>query len=538
MLFDPAERHFAEIMSRLVNTNPFLPDWVALEREALGPTYRESPPVYSRSGIWDPRRVHPNLELLHGRNCRLAEQGRQRLEQGVTATDEERPLYESVALYQVYENCYEAFSAVVDYGHCEAADSGNEAKGGPHWKTAIAAAWDGFRADYARFFRKFGMRLWEGQEPAHVFACFFQMRRAFHHIYNNILGSSQIAARLRGAVWQTIFTHDLRRWSRSLYGRMGDFPTLITGPSGTGKELVARAVGLSRHVPFDARKKQFETNDPKRPTADPGGSFYPLNLSALAQTLIESELFGHVAGAFTGAVSERWGKLDEEVCDAYGTVFLDEIGELDAAIQVKLLRVLQDRRFQRLGENKDRRFVGKIVAATNRDLAAEMRAGRFREDFYYRLCADRIETPSLRDQLAEAPEDLYHLLFFVARKAIGDEEAEPLALEVQRWIDQNLGPDYPWPGNFRELEQCVRNVMIRHTYEPVPLRARPANDPRQELAAAVVEGALTAADLERRYFTLVYAQKGSFQEAAEHLGCDWRTLRSKIDPGFLQKLQE
>src|SRR5262249_34835056 len=151
------------------------------------------------------------------------------------------------------------------------------------------------------------------------------------------------------------------------------------------------------------------------------------------QTLIESELFGHVAGAFTGAVSERWGKLDEEVCDEYGTVFLDEIGELDAGIQVKLLRVLQDRRFQRLGENEDRKFVGKIVAATNRDLPAEMRAGRFREDFYYRLCADRIETPSLLDQLEETPDDLYHLLFFVARKAIGDEEAEPLALEVQRW---------------------------------------------------------------------------------------------------------
>src|SRR5262249_17192229 len=161
--------------------------------------------------------------------------------------------------------------------------------------------------------------------------------------------------------------------------------------------------------------------------ANPGGSFYPLNLSALAPTLIESELFGHVEGAFTGAVADRDGKLDGEVCNRYGTGFLHEIGELDQGVQGKLLRGLQRRQFQRLGETEDREFVGKTVAATNCDLAAEMRAGRFREDFYYRLCADHITTPSLREQLAEAPDDLYSLLVFIARKEIGDDEAEALA---------------------------------------------------------------------------------------------------------------
>src|SRR5207244_4143346 len=139
-------------------------------------------------------------------------------------------------------------------------------------------------------------------------------------------------------------------------------------------------------------------------------------------------------------------------------VFLDEIGELDAGIQVKLLRVLQTGRFQKLGASDDLEFRGKIIAATNRDLAAEMRAGRFREDFYYRLCADRITTPSLREQLADAPDDLHDMLRFIARKEIGEAEAESLAAEVGDWIRQNLGRDYPWPGNFRELEQCVRNV--------------------------------------------------------------------------------
>src|SRR5439155_14349722 len=121
-------------------------------------------------------------------------------------------------------------------------------------------------------------------------------------------------------------------------------------------------------------------------------------------TLIETELFGHRKGAFTGAVADRPGWL--EVCPPFGTVFLDEIAETQAAIQVKLLRVVQTRTFQRVGETQDRPFRGKIVAATNRDLAAEMQAGRFRPDLYYRLCSNVIETPSLAAQLREAPDEL------------------------------------------------------------------------------------------------------------------------------------
>lgn len=166
-----------------------------------------------------------------------------------------------------------------------------------------------------------------------------------------------------------------------------------------------------------------------------------------------------------------------------------------------------------------------------------MRAGRFREDFYYRLCADRITTPSLREQLADAPDDLHDMLRFIARKEIGAPEADALAAEVADWINANLGRDYPWRGNFRELEQCVRNVMIRQTYEPVQTRAA-CDDPRQELAAAVVDGTLTADELERRYFTLVYAQAGSYQATARRLRCNWRTLRGKIDLAFLQRLTQ
>jgi len=492
-LFNSSDRHFVEVFPRLITCNPFLPEWVALEREALGSEFKEAPPIYSRMSEWEPMRLHPNVQALGEHVDRLARETLRKLTDGERATVKELDLYQELVLYHLYRK--------------RADELDNLAL--RTLKTPVSEIWNTFQTDWDCFFGVAGLTFPTANRPElrpeHVFAWFFQLRRAFYLIYAKIVGRSEPAGRLRGAVWQSIFTCNMQRYLRTLYKQMGSLPTLITGPSGTGKELVAEAVGLSRYVPFNLKNKQFETNK-----ANPGGSFFPLNISSLAATLIESELFGHVKGSFTMAVKDRDGKLDERVCDKFGTVFLDEIGELDALIQVKLLRVLQQRQFQRLGENEDRKFVGKIIAATNRNLEAEMQAGRFREDFYYRLCADRITTPSLQEQLDKKQDDLHNLLLFIARKEIGQDEAESLATEVEAWIRKNLRGNYPWPGNFRELEQCVRNVMIRQEYEPVEPHPSPrCDDPRQELAAAVAEGSLTADELEQRYFTLVYAQTGS-----------------------------
>lgn len=365
----PGERGFLERLSRLATANPFLPERVELEREILQEEFEEVSPVWSKRLD----RQNPNVVKLAARAEAVAKPIRARLASGEKLSASDARLYEELVFYVLYYRFEEDFGRAME----DAAVRFYE----PFCREAL-----GLLAPPASSGRI------ESELP-HWFSFLFQIRRASHHIFEFIVGSSYPAARLRAAIWQSIFTHDLRRYRRALFDRMADVSTLVIGPSGTGKELVARAIGSSRYIPFQPRVGRF--------ALDVADAFYPMNLSALAPTLIESELFGHRRGAFTGALADRTGFF--AICPALGTVFLDEIGDLDPAIQVKLLRVLQTREFQSLGETKTQRFEGKIVAATHRDLGAEMRAGRFREDLYYRLCSDLIATPSLREQLKDAP---------------------------------------------------------------------------------------------------------------------------------------
>ncbi|MBV9494990.1 MAG: sigma-54-dependent Fis family transcriptional regulator, partial [Acidobacteria bacterium] len=410
------EKHLAIETAALAYANPFLEDRILHEQRLLGRDYVPSQPYWSLETDLDRK---DNVERISELSTRLAITLRDRLAEGAKATDEERRLYEDVVIYVVYERYRDGFLELDVRG-----------------ERGRVGFWPAFRRDLVDFLPE------RAQDAAHLFACFYQVRRAFQHIFTAIIGRSRVAARLRAAAWQSIFSHDMRRYRRSLHARMADTTTLITGPTGTGKELVARAIGLSRYLPFDERTERFAE----------GSSFVGLNLTALSPTVLESELFGHRKGSFTGAMHDREGYL--ESCGEHGTVFLDEIGEVDPAVQVKLLRVLQNRTFQRLGDTATRRFKGKIVAATNRDLVAEIARGRFREDFYYRLCSDTIVTPSLDEQLRGEPDELRHLVRFISARVAGEEEAATLTDQVCDAIAPMR--DYRWPGNFRELEQCVR----------------------------------------------------------------------------------
>ena len=290
-----------------------------------------------------------------------------------------------------------------------------------------------------------------------------------------------------------------------------------------GSEMCIR--DRSQYAPFNYKTCQFDY--------EPQSSFLPLNLTALSPTLIESELFGHRKGAFTGAVIDRVGWL--EACSSNGAVFLDEIGELDLGLQVKLLRVLQQRTYCRLGETTERTFHGKIIAATNRDLEKEIAAYRFREDFYFRICSDRIQTPSLREQLQQRPEDLNWLVESITEKQLGEDSTE-FAHEISDWISKNLGPDYPWSGNIRELEQCVRSYIIRQNYEPIQTSASNSQSEVPTWLQDAVAGTATADTLLRKYCTWVYSKKGSYEKTAQILNIDRRTVKAKLDEELLQEL--
>ncbi len=499
-LLNRAERRLAEGARVLTLSNPFLPERIEAEKAILGAHHHAIDPVWSIRA--DVAEETPNVLEIRRRTGALAEAVRDRVRAGAAATDGELDLSADLAQYVLYDRHHARFrdGALADL------DGDTRFP----WKDL----YEEFRQDAADLLHRPGHDRPRHLRTEHLFALCFQIRRAFHHIFSCLAGASMAGARLRASVWQSIFTHDLRRFQRSLYRRMGDSNTLITGPSGTGKELVAQAIGLSRYVPYDPVEGRFETEIATR--------FHAVNLAALSPTLIESELFGHRKGAFTGALMGRAGWFEE--CGPHGSVFLDETSEVEPAIQVKLLRVLQSRSFVRLGETKPRTFEGKVIAATNRDPAEEMRAGRFREDLYYRLCADVIETPTLREQLRETPGDRRRLIRFLAVRLVGEEEADELADEAERWIEEALPADYAWPGNVRELEQCVRNVLIRHEYRPTPGPA----DAKDELDRVLADLDITAEELVSRYARAVHARTGTYEGAARVLGLDRRTVKRKI----------
>ncbi|RJR22353.1 MAG: PAS domain-containing protein [Desulfobacteraceae bacterium] len=209
-----------------------------------------------------------------------------------------------------------------------------------------------------------------------------------------------------------------------------DFPVHISGETGTGKELVALAIH----------------NESQRA----GRPFVPINCGALPEGILESELFGHVKGAFTGAIRDKKGRF--ELADG-GTIFLDEVAELPRTVQVKLLRVVQESRFEKVGDEKTISVNVRLISATNRDLRQEVASGRFREDLYYRICVVPIHLPPLRERKADIPLLAEHFLAQAAEK-------NSRHLLLSRTSTEALNA-YDWPGNIRELQSAVHYAIVR-----------------------------------------------------------------------------
>ncbi|NNE90416.1 MAG: sigma-54-dependent Fis family transcriptional regulator [Verrucomicrobiales bacterium] len=277
---------------------------------------------------------------------------------------------------------------------------------------------------------------------------------------------------------------------------------LILGESGTGKSVVARAIHERSHL----SSKPFVT----------------VHCPSLSKELLESELFGHVKGSFTGAVKDKWGKVHAA---NGGTLFLDEIGELPLDIQPKLLRLLQEREYERVGENKTRQADVRIIAATNRNLKQDVKDGEFREDLYYRLNVITAEMPPLRsrpEDLSKFAEEFFE--FFTkqtGRKISGFSKSAEARL---------MG--YSWPGNVRELRNALERAVILATGDQIQPEDLPAptgsvNGDSDDSDGLHIGADATLEELEEEHLRRVLSRTSSLQEAATVLGIDQATLYRK-----------
>ena len=361
------------------------------------------------------------------------------------------------------------------------------------------------------------LRAWGFSEEhsCRYFAILYQLRRAYFFINRDLPGLSESMRALRERLWRNVFTEDLRLYERHLWSRMEDFSTFLLGETGTGKGTAAGALGRSGWIPFDEKRGRFADSFTTL--------FVPINLSQFTESLIESELFGHRKGSFTGAIKHHEGIFG--TCPRYGTIFLDEIGEVKIPIQIKLLNVLQDREYAPVGSHKPQRFEGRVIAATNSPIDAQRAEGTFRDDFFYRLCSDIIVMPTLRQRIREDDRELDELICYIVVRLIGERD-EALIGRVREVIDTRLGSEYGWAGNVRELEQCVRRVILTGDYQP-----RIVHAPRAahiKLASDLQEGELTVAELTARYCSLLYDRLGTYEAVAEHAGVDRRTVKKYI----------
>jgi DNA-binding NtrC family response regulator len=275
---------------------------------------------------------------------------------------------------------------------------------------------------------------------------------------------------------------------------------LISGESGTGKELVANAIHQ------------------RSPRAS--GPFVKLHCAALAETLLESELFGHERGAFTGAATRKDGRFS--LADG-GTLFLDEIGEISPSVQVKLLRFLQEHEFERVGGTQTIRVDVRVIAATNKNLSEEVKAGRFREDLYYRLNVVTIEMPALRERKTDIP---------VLAKFFLDRYAKDNNKSLEGFTPQTLEllMSYDWPGNVRELENAIERAVVLASgtiLEPrhLPPNVRPVASPT---GMPPIPGS-TLAEIERyAILETLKATGGSTSKAADQLGISVRTIQYRL----------
>jgi len=479
----PEDRELFHLVSRAAFANPFGDERDRVDRELAGRGSREDE-VLDRAIA----RVRRRLETLgHGEPLRFD-----------TFRDRDAELVQHAIVFDVFHRHFGGMDAHIG-AQRDAGKTPVRAAFAPAMLALLLA--HGF--DHARALR--------------LVCVFFQMARAYFFIARSLLGTSASMKRLREAIWNGAVTRDVGRYEARLVGRMDDFSTIILGETGTGKGAAAQALGRSGFIPYDDKRERF--------THAFTATFLALNLSEYSESLVESELFGHAKGAFTGALAEHDGALGRS--GPHGVVFLDEIGEVSIPVQIKLLRVLQDRTFHPVGSREERTFAGRVIAATHRDVDRLRADGRLRDDFYYRLSSDLIVVPSMRERVRESAAELGLLVAHLCERILGAPAPE-VAADVLTAIHRDLGPEHPWPGNVRELEQCVRRVLLTGGCR-APTRSAPS--PAASWLDAVGRGDLPAERVLAVYCAALHDKHGTYEKVAAITGLDRRTVKRHVLAG-------
>lgn len=409
----------------------------------------------------------------------------------------DRALVEEVFVYHVYNQFFLRFDPMIEKQLAE----GDAPCAIPFADEALA------------MIARFGFTPEDG---LHFLAVYFQLRRAYYFILRGIVGRSPCMKSLRESLWNNVVTADIGLYTRRLWNRMEDYSTLLLGETGSGKGICSRAIGQSGYIPFVKEKGCFAESFSR--------AYVYMNLSQFPQQLIESELFGHKKGSFTGAVSDHDGALSR--CSQYGAILLDEIGEVPVPVQIKLLHVLEDRTYSPVGSHEKKRFPGRIIAATNRPLDTLRAEKTFRDDFYYRLCSDVIHVPPLRQRIQEDPLELDDLVLHMMKRIVGG-LAEEVVGTVLEEIHRQVPPDYAWPGNVRELEQCIRRVLMKRKYE-IDRREHLPVTPEEQLIEGVRSGSFDARQLLSGYCGHLHDRLGSIEAVSRKVMLDRRTVKKYL----------
>ncbi len=361
-------------------------------------------------------------------------------------------------------------------------------------------------------FKKIGFN---DSETAKYIALFYQLYRGFYFIDRDITGNCPAIVELRMRLWNNIFTFNPQWYLDFLCGNMDDFSTLLLGQTGTGKSLVAQTIGHSGYIPFDLNKNCFKQSFNR--------SFQSINLAEYPVSLLESELFGHKKGAFTGAIENHPGLFSR--CSAYGAVFIDEIGDIDIPIQVKLLNVIQDRTFSAVGSHQKQRFAGRVISATNRNIEQLRQKGLFRDDLYYRLCSDVITVPSLQQRIRQNPDELIFLVGKLLERITQNPNPQ-LTEQIEQLIVSHMPKNYHWPGNVRELEQCIRQILLTGRSAAFNAMENEAESSAFQLKAK--DGETSVQDLQQQYCRFLYHRYDSYEAVARITRLDRRTVKKHI----------